>query len=188
MWTHLFGLLLAGATAMQLPASDRECVTFTSHGRLPHGRGFSAPLPRGLELRLRPEPAVDDLSFSWDILVNQPFGTEDYLWVVSPPFRTAPHRIIGGGYGLTAQESVQIQRDFRFVLNKAAYEEAVRIVETEPASSAKETALERLGQGTLTLRITGYGVREGITRSWGTSDGLEWIEFEGRACVPRQAG
>ncbi|MCU0251868.1 MAG: hypothetical protein MUE61_16835 [Vicinamibacterales bacterium] len=185
MWTHLFGLLLAGAAAVQVPASDRECVTFASHGRLQHGLDFSVPLPRGLELRLSSERAVDDLSDSWDILVKEALGTEDFLWVVSPPFRTAPHRMIGAGYGLTARESVQIQRDLRFVLNRAAYEAAVKIVETEPAGTAKMAALERLGQGTLTVRITGYEVHEGIKHSWGTSDGLEWIEFEGRACVPR---
>jgi hypothetical protein len=183
MWTQLFGLLLS--VASQLSASDRECVTFWSHGRLQHGLGFSAPLPRGLELRLSPERAADNLSYSWNILVKEPAGTDDFLWVVSPPFQTAPHRMIGAGYGLTARESVQIQRGFRFVLNQAAYEEAVQIVQTEPAVPAKLAKLERLGQGILALRITAYELREGIKRWHGTHDGLEWIEFDGGACVPQ---
>jgi len=109
----------------------------------------------------------------------------DFLWVVSPPFRTAPHRLIGAGYGLTARQSVELQREFRFVLNERDYDEASAIVENEPASQQKMAKLGRLGKGSITLAITKYEVRDGIKTPQGSIDGFEWIEFEEQACVPR---
>jgi hypothetical protein len=93
--------------------------------------------------------------------------------------------MIGAGYGLTARQSTQIQRSLHFVLDHRDYDEAAAIVESEPASDVKQAKLERLGKGSLILTITNYEVRENIKTPYGDIDGLEWIEFEGRACLPR---
>ena len=88
--------------------------------------------------------------------------------------------MIGNSYGYRAKESVQIERNLRFVLTEQDYQQALQIVETQPAGPEKMGRLERLGRGVLTLKVTSYSLR-----SVGDHDGLNWIEFEGRACIAR---
>jgi len=140
---------------------------------------------RNLEFRLSPHFARDQKPHGWSISVGPVAEAGDFLWVVSPPYQTAPQRIIGAGYGLTAAESVQIQRQLYFVLDQSDYDRAAAIVEREPASDTKREKIARLGKGSLDLSITRYKVRTNIKTPSGAIDGLEWIEFEGRACVPR---
>ena len=104
--------LKAEAAGGQLPvvapsstqAVSSDCVRFQSPTRLPSGTPFRAALVGGLEFRL---------SRDWEISVGPLTEPDrDYLWVVSPPLRTASHRVIGPGYGVTARESARIERPF----------------------------------------------------------------------------
>ena len=166
----------AGRSSSQASATD--CVRFQSPARLPAGTPFRAVLFRGLEFRL----AAD-----WQVTVvpsDEP--TLDYLWVVSPPLRTAPHRMIGAGYGLTARQSVGIERPLRFVLTRAEYEAARAAIDSQQDAGITLKELERLGRGRLTFRITDYQVRDNVTLPGGaTGDVLDWIAFTGEACAPR---
>jgi hypothetical protein len=156
-----------------------DCVQFQSPTRLAAGTPFRAALLRGLEFRL---------SDGWDISVG-PAGeaTVDYLWVVSPPLRTAPHRMIGPGYGLTARESAGIDRPLRFVLTRADYDAAKAAVDrTQPADETLRE-LDRLGRGTLSLVIVDFRVRDNVRLADGsTTDAFEWVTFKGEACVPKR--
>ena len=98
------------ATSSQQP----DCVAISSHGRLNAGADFVQSLPASLDLRLRA-----DGSYGWGISVVPRGGERDYVWVVSPPYQTAPHRSFGPVYGLTATQSAQFERELRFVLNAA---------------------------------------------------------------------
>jgi hypothetical protein len=158
-----------------------ECARFTSNGRLNHGAAYEAALPRGFRLHLRP-----DGDLGWDISVEQP-GSEihDYMWVVSPPLRTAPQRKIGPGYGLQARDSAGFERDLRFVLSDADYREAVKAID-DPDAADTLKQLQRLGQGTLALRVEGFGIRKLQDRADISNEAFEWIQFRGEACVPRR--
>ena len=156
-------------------ASD-DCVRFQSPARLAAGTPFRTALLRGLEFRL---------SDGWDISVgpaDEP--TMDYLWVVSPPLQTAPHRMIGPGYGLTARQSARIGRPLRFVMTRADYDAARAAIDLR---SAEETLkrLDQLGRGRLSFVITDFQVRD-VTLADGTKgDAFDWITFTGEACIPR---
>jgi hypothetical protein len=151
------------------------------------GTSFSAALGGGLEFRLVPVRDVTGESSSWDIRVGPPGETAlDFLWVVSPPFQTAPQRSIGNDYGLTLTKSVQFDRQLGFVLTEEDYRAALQIVQAQPGGAEKLVPqLQPLAKGSLTLRVTAYGVREGRQTPRGELDVFEWIEFEGRACIPR---
>ena len=155
-----------------------DCAGFQSPGRLPAGTAFRAPLVRGLEFRL---------SADWDISVgpvNEPMM--DYLWVVSPPLRTAPHRMIGAGYGLTARESARINRPLRFVVTRAQYTAARAAIDLESAAETLKR-LDQLGVGRLSLTITDFQIRDIRLPDGRHGDAFEWITFKGEACVPKQA-
>ncbi len=167
----------------QTPEPDQpECVSFRSPKRLVAGAAFRVGLLHGLELRLSPGPG------EWGISVGPVAEPEvDYLWVVSPPLRTAPHRTIGAAYGVTARQSVQMWRPLRFVVTRADHDAARAAHEL---SSAEETLaqLERLGRGRLSLVITDFGLRNATPRySGGVSEILDWIAFTGEACVDGRA-
>lgn len=173
------------ASSLAPQASRRptiNCVKFSSPGRLNAGTLFKVPVAPDLELRLRP-----DGDSGWQVTVG-PRRDEfaDYLWVVSPPFQTAPHRVIGAAYGTTARQSAQLERRFRFVLNAADYETARKVVETEEAGNTKLATLNALGRGTVRLRITDFRIRDDVRNRAGAEiDAFDWIRFAGEICVPR---
>jgi hypothetical protein len=112
-----------------------------------------------------------------------PAGTnDDYLWVVSPPFRTAPQRQIGAGYNLTAIQSVQLSpRYLRFVQTADQYKAAVRLAEKAQSDSSGAITAEdirRQGTGSLELWITGFGTDP-------SKRTLAWVSVRGRACRQR---
>jgi len=170
----------AQAPKTKAPESSEDCVRFSSHGRLPMGKSYVASLPRGLKLRL-----AEDGAFGWNISVEPANGSgENYAWVVTPPFQTAPHMKIGPGYNLTARQSVRIERVYRFVLSQDDYRSAVQAADREPGDRLYEE-IERLGKGSLTLQVTRFGVRMVNAPEIGRMEALRWVEFRGEACVPR---
>ena len=100
------------------------------------------------------------------------------MWVVSPPFQTAPHRQLGPVYGLSARESMAFVRELRFVLTDDAYQAALKIVQEEVASPDKLAKLEQLGKGRLTMDVVRFGIRPSA-RAVPLSEALDWIEFKG---------
>jgi hypothetical protein len=161
------------------PLTDRvptDCVRFESPGKLAAGTPYRATLLRGLEFRL---------SADWNISIGPLEDATDYLWVASPPLRTAPHRMIGAGYGLTARQSARIERPLRFVLTRADYEAARVAIDLESATDSLKR-LEQLGRGRLSFAITDFRIRDVTLHDGRQSDAFEWITFRGEACVPRQ--
>jgi hypothetical protein len=134
-------------------------------------------LVRGLEFRL---------STDWNISVGPIEDlTVDYLWLVSPPLQTAPHRMIGPGYGMTARQSARIQRPLRFVVTRADYHAARAAIELESAAETLQR-LDQLGRGHLSLTITDYRIRDVTLPDGRQGDTFVWITFKGEACVPNQ--
>jgi hypothetical protein len=174
-------LLLAAATVGARARAD--CVTFRSTERLPAETAFSVRLPHRLSLRLVPQRKHGPmLSGVWKIEVNPPEGITDFIWPVSPPFQTAPHLYIGETYGWTAQESVGVERQLRFVVDENDYEAAAAAAQRRDPGEV-ERSIAQFGKGTLRLVVTGFSVAHA---SNGTPHvPLEWITFRGEACVPR---
>jgi hypothetical protein len=163
------GLLLA---ALSAPVeADRECVQFGAK-QLRAGASYTYSLPSNLEFRLPYEGT------GWSISVGpRDDRAADFLAPVSPPFRSAPHRFIGLGFGVTAQDSVRISpRTFRFVLSRRDAQAARDIASAALVGDTHRLKdLDRLTTGTLVLRITGADADEEVVR---------WLGFDAEACVP----
>jgi hypothetical protein len=163
-----------GVVARQ--ATSDKCVSFHSPEKLAAGTPFRAALFRGLEFRLSAE---------WDIRVGPIDEPQmDYLWLVSPPIQTAPHRQIGPGYGLTARQSASIGRPLRFVVTRADYTAARAAIDLKDAGETLKRMAE-LGKGRLTLNITDYRIRDVKLADGQPGDAFDWIAFKGEACAPR---
>lgn len=144
-----------------------DCVKFQSPAKLSAGSPFTARLQRGLEFRL---------SKDWVISVGPASDHSlDYLWLVSPPLRMAPHRMFGKGYGLTAAESAKLNRSLRFVLNQQDYGAATQAISLPDAGETLKQ-LDALGRGQLILYLDTYELK---------GDDFSWIRFHGEACVPK---
>jgi hypothetical protein len=154
-----------------------RCVTFATPNRLSAGESFRKPIGKGLEVRIR-----WDGRSAWIVTAGPVGSPDDYLWVVSPPWQTAPHLVIGEGYGVTVRQSAQFSpRRFRFVTTATEYGRARDLVDAAQRDAAGRITvadIERQGQGTLELWITDFG-------SSPTGDALTWIRLRGRACQPR---
>jgi hypothetical protein len=163
------GLLLAVLGAPVQP--DRECVQFGAK-QVRAGTSFAFPLPSGLEFRL---PYA---SGSWSIVVGpRDDPGADFLAPASPPFRSAPHRVIGPAFGVTAEESVRVSpRVLRFVLSRRDAQAARDIASAALVGDVRRLKdLDKLASGTLTLRITDGDADEEVVR---------WVGFDAEACVP----
>ena len=156
-------LIAAGLT----PPPQLDCVAIKSPSKLSAGSTFSKRIQHGLEFRL---------SKNWEISVR-PVGEPepDYLWLVSPPLRTAPHRMFGPGYGFTAAQSAQLNRSLRFVLNQPDYDAAMEAIELHDAAETLKR-LDVLGRGTLVLYVDKFEL---------DGNAFKWISFHGEACVPK---
>jgi hypothetical protein len=157
-------------------APKPQCVTFATPDRLSAGDSFKKPIGKGLEVRIR-----WDGRSAWIVTAGPVGWRDDYLWVVSPPWHTAPHVVIGEGYGVTASQSAQFSpRRFRFVTTAAEYRRARDLVDTAERDAAGRLTvaeIERQGRGTLELWITDFGINP-------AGDALTWIRLRGRACRP----
>jgi len=162
-------LAVAVAIAAASPAPQLDCVEIRSPQKLQAGSTLRKPIQNGLEFRL---------SKDWDISIGPAADrTLDYLWLVSPPIRTAPQRRFGAGYGVTAKESTQLKRSLRFVLNQPDHDAALEALDL-PDGAETLKRLDVLGRGTLILYIDKYELN---------GDALRWIQFHGEACVPKSA-
>jgi hypothetical protein len=153
--------------AMVLAPLQLDCVQIHSPSKLSAGSAFSARIQLGLEFRL---------SKDWSIAVGPTTDhTLDYLWLVSPPLRTAPHRMFGKGYGVTAGESAKLNRSLHFVLNRQDYDAALDAINLPDAGETLKR-LDVLGRGQLILYLDSFELK---------GDDFSWIRFHGEACVPK---
>jgi len=168
---------------VQRPATP--CVSIASH-RVFRGESFVQPLPRGLEFRLRADLGNREGDWNyWSIQVGPAKDRRaDFLWITSLRWQTAPHRIIGTGYGLSAAESLQMSpRKFRFVLNASDYAEARTYYDgTNRSRRDIRQQLDRLGKGTVNLEIINSAVQVGNDGS--ETNFIDWFEFRATICVP----
>jgi hypothetical protein len=141
------------------------CMSFTSPARLDPETPFRLTLFRDYELRVHGTIAVGPRSAPED----------DYLWIVSPPLQTAPHRFIYPSYGLSPDASARIDRSFHFVLGQPDYDKVLALYRAGTPAAEYLDLLAHLRLGTLSIVITDYAAR---------GNEFEWVEFRGEACIP----
>lgn len=173
--------LAAGAGQAAERSRPTECVKIERSEKLMAGQSFSFGLPGGFRFDLT---ASDE--GAWDIAVVDPKTPDvDYMWVVSPPYQTAPQRMIAASYGQTAAENASFTRQLRFVLTAHDHKTMFDLLAARAPSDRILESVDGLTTGTLALDVTGFETRT-FTRENGTSyEGFAWITFVGEACVPR---
>lgn len=101
----------------------------TFQGHVEQGELFEHAIGKGLVFRLVPN--ADGNPSGWTISVApEDRRDDDFLWVVTPPYRFWNPRYIDVSYGMSAREAVGItQRDFSFVTNDKDYQTADQAVQ-----------------------------------------------------------
>jgi len=127
---------------------------------------------------------------------NEP---SEYIWVVTPPYRSSNPRYLDTTYGVSAEEAVhETPRSFNFVLNEAQYEKAFRLVDiaisSRPLSDHRsQEELEKESKDVVAALMR-FPVSVGqlsildskITSANDSKDSgsLDWIKFETILRVP----
>jgi hypothetical protein len=149
----------------------------TFSGHVEQGQLYEHELDGGLIFRLVPNSAGNPPG--WVITVApKDHSRDDYVWVVTPPYRSSNPRYVDISYGVSAREAVDWSpREFVFVTNETDYKTASDAVNillwpysyTEKEVDVARTNLDAVKKAKGTFRITDALLKAGI-------DGIEEIE------------
>ena len=161
-------------------------------GHVERGQEFHAPISDTLEFVLRPNTQDPGAIEGWTIAVTpkapHPSECEDFVWVVTPPYRSYNPRYLDTSYGTTALEAVtNSPREFSFVLTCADYQlEAARVErvlwpyrfsDEEVRDAEARLGTEQGGRGRLSIRE--YHISPAPRSAGGVTLGvIDWIRFD----------
>lgn len=185
-------LLVSCATAQSGPRHKRisyQKIEF--RGEVKRGEDFRRPFGRDLMFWLSPNP--DETGWTIEVCeIVETFCWNDFVWMVSPPFRSYNDRLLDTTYGFTATQAIERSpREFRFVLRREDYDRArwlhQQLNESRPPDERPLDEAERehyhndrmrliahAGKGT--LWITGSTIKDGK---------IESLKFRVRLEVPK---
>lgn len=190
--------VILGALLSLAAGAQRDSLTFS--GEVSLGQTFRKNIGHGLDFVLKPSTEAPGKITGWTIEVSPrtPLSNSrciDYVWVVTPPYRSYNTRYLDTSYGTTAQEAVRTSpRDFRFVLNCADFETESKRVEIilwryNYSQKDADKALAELGTSPLgkgSVWIEDYKIRPG-EESAGTAEVgvIDWIKFRVEIKFPK---
>jgi hypothetical protein len=174
-----------------------RCIQLTFSGEVSADKNFDRPFGL-LRFRLNSQEA----SSGWWIEVmpaeQTNSGSDEYVWVVTPPYHFGNVRYLDTSYGTPAEDAVKGPRDFNFVLDQQVFHRAAELVNlgvsSHPLSEHKSeaeldkesqdaiAALESLsiGKGRLQIldsRVDGSAGQDGL-------GAIEWLKFRVELHVP----
>ena len=179
--------LIAGVTAS---SSDAKLIRFS--GEVARDHEFRRPIGHGLVFALVSDKSEPGAISGWTITIapeakQDHADSNDFAWVVMPPYRSSNSRYLSTTYGTTAKEAVGWSpRDFNFVLNCHDYQaEGARLdIALWPYSYSKQQqhdALAMLGtsaQGRGKMWIDKSKIRQAALAINGLNYGsIDWIQF-----------
>jgi hypothetical protein len=160
-----------------------DCLEFSLEGRVNGGEEYSHELGGGLRIRLLPSKE----NWGWMVQVQPLDSTDDYAYPVNPPFGSGNSQWLSTGYGETVEQQLKYEHEVYFVLNRAEYEHAAKLVEHSLSSSAPSapgiflSTLPTLRSAVLRIKPTKYE-----TTNAGKS--VNWMQFSMTVddpCQPR---
>jgi hypothetical protein len=166
-------------------AAAADVVRFS--GEVARGQEFRKSLGGGLAFRLEPNDS------GWTITVIPERAVDaqcqDYVWVVTPPYRSSNARVINTDYGVKADEALKWSpRDFAFVTNcddiRREGERVDRVL--WPANYSEDEvrkAMERLG--TSSLGKGSLEIQDSTVASDGKLGRIDRIKFKVTITVPK---
>jgi hypothetical protein len=176
-------LVVAFLIVSFLPSSQQQeptraaviptCHEFSFEGRVNGGEEYSHELGGGLSIHLSPSLAPKNENWGWVIQVQPLESTDDYAYPVNPPFHFGNSQWLSTGYGETLEQQLGHEHEVFFVLKRAEYEHAAKLVEeamssTEPNAAGKFiSVLPSLRSAVLRLKPIKYGTADGgKTAKW----------------------
>jgi hypothetical protein len=153
-------LVLAGNLLANENKKPLSCGEVTLQVALKAGGSFSRRVNAdGLTFVVK---ADDPKERGWDFALNDSRGN-DLVYPVNPPLRFNPSQTLGLGYGQSAKQSLQVNRELQFLLSSTDYDRFWPIVTNalwpysapHPDRAADEylNALSKLRTGRLRLKI-----------------------------------
>ena len=117
-----------GCVTLDGSFKEAKCLQLAFQGEVSNGQAFECPIGGNLLFRL------NSRSMGWTIEITpQASGgpeRSEYVWVVTPPYRSWNPRYLDTSYGMSASEAVHnTPREFNFVLNDTQYKRALNLVE-----------------------------------------------------------
>ena len=164
-------------------ATSPDCLEFSFEGRVNGGEEYSHELGGGLRIRLLPSKD----NWGWMIQVQPLDSTDDYAYPVNPPFRSGNSQWLSTGYGETVEQQLKYEHEVYFVLNRAEYEHAVKLVEDALASSDPSAAGKFLS--TLpTLRSAVLRIKPIHYETANAGKSINWMQFGVTVTTPANVG
>jgi hypothetical protein len=174
-----------------------HCLQLSFQGEVSSGKTFEQAVGGNLLFRL------ESISAGWTIEIV-PQDTEsperhEYVWVVTPPYRSWNPRDLDTTYGVTAKDSVKTTpREFHFVLNEEQFKRAADLVElaktSHPQSDHRSPEELQKESDEAIAALMEFPVAEGrlwildsrITKAVSKDDlgSIEWVRFKVILRVP----
>jgi len=166
---------------------DPKSLSVKFAGEAKQNEAFEKPVGGGLIFRLAPN--ASGWPPGWEIRINADTEADsgettspDFVWVVTPPYRSSNPRHLDTQYGISLKDAVAWSpRDFSFVLTGKDYKSAKTALdkvlwpktEQEQQQGLEEIARVPVGVGLLT--ILDSHVTEG--KAEGNVGSIDWIKF-----------
>ena len=190
-------LALVLFSAHVLAQEKSQCVQIVFGGELNAGEKFTREIGNGLTFRI--DPWKESMGWEFEIGPASPNPGEwdQYVYVLTPPYRSSSAREVNTGWGVTAQDAVKGARQFWFLVSRAdapAASAAINDVLWPKSDKQQEAALEKLAalrKGTGVFKIEGSKITPGIPVPGfadcerGHCGEIHWIKFQVRLIVPR---
>ena len=183
------------ATAL-LGQDKRQCTQMVFGGEVNAGEKFTRDIGNSLNFRL--DPLKGSAGWEFEIGPNSaaPNEWDQYVYVLTPPYRNSSAREVNTGWGVTAQDAVRRQRQFWFLISRKDAPAAVTAIDEVlwPKSEQEQTlALQKLaslpaGTGEFTIlesKITPGTPVPGYSDCQHEQCGeIHWIKFRVTLTVP----
>lgn len=176
---------------------ETKCLGLSFQGEVTSGKGFERPIGGNLLFRLT--FAVQ----GWTIEIipqhSESPQSNEYVWVVTPPYRFWNPRYLDATYGISAEEAVHITpREFNFVLNEDQFKKAGDMVElavmSRPQSDHRSQEEYQMDVDKAVATLKNFPVAKGwlwildsrTTKPKAKDDpgSIEWIKFKVVLRVP----
>jgi len=188
---------LSGCASLDGTFKETNCLQLAFRGEASSGHQFSQTIGGNLMFKLVPSESGWTIEITPQVVNGN--GPSEYIWVVTPPYRSSNPRYLDTTYGVPAEEAVrETPRNFNFVLTEAQYQEASRLVDiaisSRPLSDHRsQEELEKESKDAVAALMK-FPVAVGkllildsrITSAKDSTDSgsLDWIKFEAILRVP----
>jgi hypothetical protein len=183
-------LVLLISFAVPVFAQSKECKQFVFGGELSAGETFARDIGNGLTFRMTPSRTPSGWEFEIGPTTPANGEWDQYVYTLTPPYRSSNAREVNTGWGTTAQDAVKWNREFWFLISRADAPAAAAALDSvlwPKSEKEQEGALRKLasfpaGKGdfsTLDSKIT-----PGTDCNAGHCGEIHWINFQITLVVP----